>query len=542
MTQSFSDLIFKRTYAFTEDETWEQCAMRVAHFVSQAVPNERHRHRLERMFYEVISTKKFIPGGRYLYSAGRRIPQVNNCFLLRAEDSREGWGRLVDRHVNGLATGGGCGTEYSAIRANGTEIKGYGGTASGPISLMAMVNEVARHVLAGGKRRSALWAGLNWKHPDIEQFITVKNWSTQIRACKEADFNFPAPLDMTNISVGLDDEFFEQVHKDPKVWDLYYRICKSMCKTGEPGFSINLGDKRGETLRNACTEVTSEFDSDTCNLGSVNLSRIDTIEELKNVTALGVIFLYCGTFLGWMPHPDFSRVRDEKRRIGIGLMGVHEWCLKNNLKYEPSDKLGEWLGAWQEASDDASQSVRDTYFHTGKEEYPLPIAVRAIAPTGTIGIIGETTTGVEPIYCVAYKRRFLNGADGKWKFSYVVDPTADRLIQQGIKPEEIEDAYQLAHDSERRIRMQVFVQSFVDQGISSTINMPAWGEPGNNNAKHFAQTLLKYLPQLRGITVYPDSARSGQPLTPIAYEEAIKHKGVVFEESAERCIGGVCGI
>jgi len=534
----FSDLIFKRTYAFTEDETWEQCARRVSHFVAQAAPQEWAKSELEYLFYKVISTKKFIPGGRYLYSAGRKIPQLNNCFLLRAEDSREGWGRLVDRHVNGLATGGGCGTEYSQLRENGAPIKGYGGTASGPISLMAMVNEVARHVLAGGKRRSALWAGLNWQHPDIEAFISVKNWSTQMRACKEADFNFPAPLDMTNISVGLDDDFFAEVHKNPKVWDLYYRICKSMCKTGEPGFSVNLGNRRNETLRNACTEVTSEFDSDTCNLGSVNLSRISDLEELKTVTAIGVQFLYCGTFLSWLPHQDFVNVRNKLRRIGIGLMGVHEWCLKNDLPYAPSDKLDRWLFEWRDASAEQAANMG----HIFGSDTIQPIAVRAIAPTGTIGIIGETTTGIEPIFCVAYKRRFLNGADGKWKYSYVVDPTAERLIQQGIKPDAIEDAYELAHDVERRLKMQAFVQQYVDQGISSTINMPAWGEPGNNNAKHFAQTLLKYLPQLRGITVYPEGARAGQPITPMSYEEAIKHKGVVFEESGDRCIGGTCGV
>jgi ribonucleoside-diphosphate reductase alpha chain len=535
---AFSELIFQRTYAFTPGETWEQCSRRVSYFVAQAAPTEQAKRELEQLFYKVISTKKFIPGGRYLYSAGRKIQQIANCFLFRAEDSREGWGRLVDRHVNCLATGGGCGTEYSVVRVSGTSIKGYGGTASGPISLMMMVNEVARHVLAGGKRRSALWAGLNWQHGDIEQFITIKNWSTQIRACKEADFNFPAPLDMTNISVGLDDEFFAKVHMDPKVWDLYYRICKSMCKTGEPGFSVNIGDKRHESLRNACCEVTSEFDSDTCNLGSVNLSRIEDIDELREITLIATLFLYCGTFLGWTPHQDFADVRDRIRRIGVGLMGVHEWCLKNDLPYGPSDKLARWLSVWKEATERQS---RDLVICFGPDAIE-PIALRAIAPTGTIGIIGETTTGIEPIYCVAYKRRFLNGLDGRWKYSYVIDPTAERLIKQGIKPDAIEDAYKLAHDFERRIQMQAFIQGYVDQSISSTINLPAWGEPGNNNAKHFAQTLLKYLPQLRGITTYPDSSRSGQPITPIDYADAVKHKDVVFEESGDRCIGGSCGI
>lgn len=428
----------------------------------------------------------------------------------------------------------------SQIRPKGAEIKGFGGVASGPIALMCMVNEVARYVMAGGKRRSALWAGLNWQHPDVEEFLVAKNWSTQIKALKEADFNFPAPLDMTNISVGLDEEFFRLVvnKKQTSVWDRYYRICKSMCKTGEPGFSINIGRDRDNVLRNPCTEVVSHLDSDVCNLGSINLSKIRDLQELEEITRIAVKFLYCGTFLSWLPHIDFELVREKHRRIGLGLMGLHEWCIKHDQPYAPNDKLALWLDTWQQVSNDEAKMAP---YSTAHSEGVEPIAVRAIAPTGTIGIIGETTTGIEPIFCVAYKRRFLD-SNGRWKYSYVVDPTAERLIQEGIKPESIEDAYQLSHDVERRIAMQAFVQGYVDQGISSTINVPSWGESGNNNAKAFAETLLKYLPRLRGITVYPEGSRPGQPITPIPYDQAVKHKDVVFEESSERCSGGVCGI
>ncbi len=523
----FSDTIFKRTYAFTPDENWEGCAARVSKFIANGDA------KLEKEFFEAISTKKFLPGGRYLYSSGRKIPQLTNCFLLKAEDSRQGWGRLLDKHVNALSTGGGVGTEYSAVRSKGEIIKGYGGIASGPISLMAMVNEVARHVMAGGKRRSALWAGLNWQHPDIEDFIHAKDWDTAIKAFKEKDFNFPAILDMTNISVGLDDDFFKRVSKDDDVWDFYYRICKQMCKTGEPGFSINVGKHSNEILRNPCTEVVSDTDSDCCNLGSVNFGAIDTIEELERVTAIAVKFLYNGTFVGWMPHEDFAGVRDKNRRIGVGLMGLHEWCIKHDQKYHTSRELGKWLGVWR----DVSTLEAKRYASGGVS----PIAVRAIAPTGTISIIGETTSGIEPIHCVSYKRRFL-GNDGKWKFSYVIDPTAERLIKEGVRSDEIEDSFSLARNVETRIAMQAFVQGYVDQAISSTINLPEYGEPGNNNMKRFAEILLEYLPRLRGITVYPNESRSGQPISPVKYETAKKHTEVVYQEDEDRCSGGVCGL
>ena len=118
-----------------------------------------------------------------------------------------------------------------------------------------------------------------------------------------------------------------------------------------------------------------------------------------------------------------------------------------------------------------------------------------------------------------------------------------RLVsEKGITADEIEDSYSLSRDVEKRISMQAFVQDFVDQAISSTINLPEWGEPGNNNAKEFGRILLKYLPRLRGITVYPEGARAGQPIVPVKYETAIKHKDVVFQEFDDRCKEGVCGI
>jgi len=175
--------------------------------------------------------------------------------------------------------------------------------------------------------------------------------------------------------------------------------------------------------------------------------------------------------------------------------------------------------------------------------HPRPAsATRAIAPTGTIAICAETTTGIEPIFCVAYKRRYLD-AGKVWKFQYVIDPTARKLVEQGVEPDSIEDAYSLSLDMERRVKFQAWLQTFVDMSISSTINMPAWGTPANDESMlaEYERILIQYLPKIRGITVYPDGARGGQPLSPVAYSVAAGNEGVVFEESDERCLGGVCG-
>ncbi len=129
----------------------------------------------------------------------------------------------------------------------------------------------------------------------------------------------------------------------------------------------------------------------------------------------------------------------------------------------------------------------------------------------------------------------------------MVDPTAKRLIDSGISPDSIEDAYTLAENVERRVEFQAWLQKYVDHSISSTINLPSWGSEANNDSKvqGFGQMLYKYLPDLRGVTCYPDGARGGQPLTPIKYKTAIQHVGEVFEEQADVCDltkGGSCGV
>src|SRR5690606_3302912 len=162
--------------------------------------------------YELIRDRKFMPGGRYLYAAGRPVHQTQNCLLLSVEDSREGWASLMRRVTEGLMTGAGIGVDYSKLRPRGAKIKGTGGESTGPIALMQMVNETGRHIRQGGSRRSALWAGLNWAHADVFEFMAIKDWSPEIKAAKEADFNAPAPMDGTNISVLLDDDFFDAYH------------------------------------------------------------------------------------------------------------------------------------------------------------------------------------------------------------------------------------------------------------------------------------------------------------------------------------------
>ena len=491
---------------------------------------------------EHIKHMRFLPGGRYLYYAGRPYKAYNNCYLLRAEeDTREEWSNVTWRAMSCLMTGGGIGVDYSRIRPSGRPLQRTGGTASGPLPLMYAINEIGRQVMQGGSRRSAIYASLNWQHEDIPLFLRAKNWDEGTRQRKLDDFNSYAPLDMTNISVNYDDAALGPNNTSLQNNPVFLKNVRQAMETGEPGFSFNFGDKQDETLRNACTEVTSCDDSDVCNLGSINMGAIDSLDVFKSIVRLASMFLVCGTLRADLPYQKVYEVRAKNRRLGLGLMGIHEWLLQRGQKYEVGTELKQWLEVYRDDSKRAADEHCDRFYIS------RPVAYRAIAPTGTIGILASTTTGIEPLFAVAYKRRYLTNGT-QWKYEYVVDATAERIIQEtGVNPNDIETAYKLGGDYERRIKFQADIQDYVDMSISSTINLAPWGSKQNNEGQvtEFAAVLAKYAPRLRGFTAYPDGSRGGQPITEVAYEDAIKHKGTVFQEHDICEIGGkggTCGV
>ena len=687
---SFAENIFKLKYAQGPSDSWDALSERLIEDVcgtrwgtDRNLMSESDKQQL----CDYIKTQKFIPGGRYLYYAGRPYKAFNNCYLLRCEnDTREEWSAVTQRSMACLMTGGGIGVDYSRLRASGKPLSRTGGISSGPIPLMYAINEIGRNVRQGGSRRSAIYASLHHSHEDAPSFLKTKNWGDQqigkaVKAdgtpytfadAKHEDFNFNAPLDMTNISINWDEDAGELVKNQ-----LFIENCKQAMSTGEPGFSFNFGAKKNETLRNApvagstrvltnvgyktvkdiigkpitvwtgkqwaittfkltntnvetvevflsngrsivcdpshpfiewtkkgikrtaatslksgsaiytslpyntrvqntlvldikptgirenvyccdvkvdehsfvaegvvisnCTEVTSEDDSDVCNLGSINMGNIKDLEEFKNIANLASKFLVCGTLRADLPYEKVYKVREKNRRLGLGLMGIHEWLLKRGMKYEVTTELHKWLAVYRDESERAAKEHCDRLFISH------PVAFRAIAPTGTIGILAATTTGVEPLFAVAYKRRFLT--DGtKWKYQYVVDGVADRLIREyGLSPDKIETSNNLARDYERRIKFQADVQDYVDMSISSTINLPTWGSEGNSedDLPRFSATLAKYASRLRGFTAYPDGARGGQPITEVSYNDVLKHKDMIFDE-IDVCElngkGGGCGV
>lgn len=533
-SNKFSQDIFLQKYSLDGQEKWEDTCHRVVTAVCGQLMNSKEKEQLHKLMVE----RKFIPGGRYLYSAGRPYHQVNNCFLFRAEDSREGWADVMQKTTAALMTGGGIGVDYSKLRAQGIKISRTGGSSTGPLSLMQMVNESGRHIMQGGQRRSAIWAGLNWSHGDINKFIDIKNHSEALKEAKNKDFNFALPMELTNISVIYDTEFFiaienEDHPKHKEAWAVWLKNCKQAFSTAEPGMSFNFR-KDNESLRNACTEVVSEDDSDKCNLGTLWINRFDDKDDFADGVKLATKFLICGGIYSDTPTQRIKEVGDKNNRIGLGLGGIHEWLMIRGHDYEVVPELHRWLSIYEQESDgEAFVAAREL-------SVSAPKGVRAVAPTGTIGIIAETTTGIEPLFCKAYKRRYYK--EGKWLAQYVVDGTVKRLLDKGAKIEHIKDSYDL--NFKQRVKFQADVQNYVDMAISSTCNLPSWGSPENNedNYEKNAKVLAKYAKRLRGFTVYPDGARGGQPLNRVEVSEAMANEGTVFEENEMECVNGVCGI
>ena len=260
---SFARDIFFQKYAQNSGDSWPNLCRRLVSDVCgdrslSAKPNapDLMSKSDQAQLVQYMIEMKFVPGGRYLYYAGKPVSFFNNCYtLLATEDSREEWARLTQAATSCLMSGGGIGVDYSKLRPSGRSLSRTGGISSGPIPLMHIINEIGRNVMQGGSRRSAIYGSLNWQHDDINQFLTLKDWPEWMVERKASDFNFPAPMDMTNISINWDTEFIERAggHRTgtSDVPQLWYDSVLRMCKTGEPGHSYNFWENENDTGRNA---------------------------------------------------------------------------------------------------------------------------------------------------------------------------------------------------------------------------------------------------------------------------------------------------
>lgn len=572
--------IFQSRHAAHEKETWEEACERVALHIANAETGEA-RNEWREKFASVLKANLLMPGGRIWYGSGRARGQLLNCFVVGAGDSREAWGKTVSDSIVISGTGGGVGVSCSPVRPRGTPIRGTGGTATGAVSLMEIINAAGDVIKAGGGRRTALMLALDISHGDIVEFLDKKLDLKQ--------------LTNANVSVIFDEnpEVFFQYVKEDKEWPLLHqgkeigriparllweRIVKNALAGGEPGLlngylanrMSNIWYVEKLTCTNPCGEIwLSPYDC--CCLGALVLPRFVKDGEvdwtlLEMAVKTGIRLLDDVLTVNQYPLPEIAAKCSQLRRIGLGVTGLHHMLLELGLKYngdkgqEFVDKLMGRIKNWSyEASSDlaaekgsfpafdAEKFLRGGFARTLKPSLRERIksngmrncAVNTIAPTGTISMVCNVSSGVEPIFAPAYERRYRKVIDGNdvIAMEIVVDPMFQRFVNEGRGVKHFVGAHDLT--VEDHLEMQRICQRHVDNAVSKTINLTHGTSP-----EKLAELYMEYLPELKGVTVYPDGSRENQPLTPLSLEEAIEmaETARAATTSADPCRSGVCDV
>jgi ribonucleoside-diphosphate reductase alpha chain len=452
----------------------------------------------------------FIPNSPTLMNAGTSTGQLSACFVLPVEDSLQEIFSTLTAMALIHQSGGGTGFSFSHIRPAGDTVSSTSGTASGPLPFIRVFDEATNAVKQGGKRRGANMAVLNSSHPDIFEFINAKNQGGL------SNFNF---------SVGFDAHFFHcldhglpyelinprdgSVKKSVDAQKLWHALCSAAWLSGDPGvLFLNTINERNTMPGLGTIEATNPCGEqpllpfESCNLGSINLSRCitkgDLNEELvRSVTRRGVQFLDAVIDVNKFPLPEIKEKTLLTRKIGLGIMGLADALILMNIPYESQGAL---LFADRTMAL-VSREARETSRELGEEKGSFPAidksiysgamrnaTVTTIAPTGSLHLIAGTSSGIEPLFSLAGTRQIGNQSvvlvhPLLKKYLGTISSGKDILAQvkksgtltSAPVPESMKDLYKTATEisPDHHIRMQATVQKYVDNAVSKTVNLPA---------------------------------------------------------------------
>ena len=556
-----------------ETHPW-QIWQRQAQAMASIEKTQKSQKEWEKKFFAVLEDFKFVPGGRIMHGAGREdiTTTLNNCYVVAVkEDSIKA---IYDTIINEALTykyGGGCGHDLSALRPAGDAINGTGGESCGPTGFMNLFSENTNTIAQHG-RRGANMQTLRIDHPDIEKFIEIKTGNVDM-------------VKYSNISVLLTHDFMDAVDND-KEFDLTYnnkvyktikartlwnRIIEHAHASAEPGllFWDTMKDYHNAEYcsplvsTNPCAEQPLP-DGGCCNLGAVNLERfVDEngnfmIDEFKETVAIGTRFLDNVVDYNINRHALENQKQNatNDRRVGLGILGLGDMLVRMSIKYDSEDAL--------QTVDQIMKIFRDITYETSVElaqekgSFPnfdwkgyskskfiknLPKSIRdkisangirnstltTVAPTGSGAIVARVTSGVEPIFATAYKRRVKkNDSYGRSFDEYkVVHPVINQLFGGD---ENLPDYVVTSHniDPYFRVKMQSVIQKYIDSSISSTVNLSE-----NITVDTIADIYMKaYKTGLKGITVYREGSREGILITDKPKEEAAPDKTQKIETVA----------
>ena len=555
-------------------ETPEEMFRRVAHHIAMAEKSYGDPSKVEeseKKFYRMMTDFEFLPNSPTLMNAGRRLGQLAACFVLPVEDSMEG---IFDALRNAALihkSGGGTGFSFSRLRAKKSRVGTTGGVASGPVSFMKIFNTATEQVKQGGTRRGANMGILRVDHPDIMEFIFSKNKNDQLN-------NF-------NISVAVTDVFMEAM-KNEKNYDLidpkekriveelnaaevYQTMVKQAWKNGDPGIifldRVNKDNPTPEIGEIESTNPCGEqplLPLEACNLGSINLAKfvvqnpvvltghpgqtaghkmpVIDYRGLKDLVWDAVRFLDNTIDMSKYPLPEIEKMVKGNRKIGLGVMGFADMLYQLGVPYDSEKALEiaeDVMSFIQKESGAASKNLADERGVFGNFSKSIfkdqegcayrNATTTTIAPTGTLSIIADCSSGIEPLFALSFVRHVMDD-DELMEINPYFERVAremgfynpelmDTIAQKGsIKdimeiPQDVRDVFVTAHDvpPEWHIRMQAAFQKYTDNAVSKTVNLPR-----NNTVDDVLKVYnLAYELGCKGVTIYRDGSKENQVLS-----------------------------
>jgi len=559
-------------------ETPEELFKRVAENIALADGRYGEKsEEAEKIFYKEMTSRKFMPCSPTLMNAGAPLQQLSACFVLPVGDSIKEIFDAVKATAIIHQTGGGTGFNFSKLRPKKDIVISTKGIASGPLSFIRVFDTTTDVINQGGKRRGANMGILRIDHPDIMDFIVAKEKTNVLN-------NF-------NISVALTDKFMKAVREGgeydlisprinkpikklnaKKVFDL---IVLMAWKNGEPGIifidEINRHNQTPEVGEIESTNPCGEqplLPYESCNLGSINLAefvkpktkQIDW-DALKESCKRAVHFMDNVIDMNNLPLPQIEEITRANRKIGIGVMGWADFLYQLRIPYnsEEAIQLAEKTMKFideeiKKASEDLAAkrgpfpNIRKSIY---KNQKPIRNAARTtIAPTGTISMIADCSSGIEPLFSIAYMKRVMGGKE----LVYVNQHFKDILNEEGIYSEEIiqkvtnkasiQDIEEIpehirkvcvtAFDitPEWHVKMQAAFQKYTDNAVSKTVNFPRDATPHEVEEVY----MMAYETGCKGVTVYRDGSREGQILnveTSKKSKEPEKEKNTKSEKTKE---------
>jgi ribonucleoside-diphosphate reductase alpha chain len=523
----------------------------------------------ESAFFEVMTNFEFLPNSPTLMNAGTELGQLAACFILPVKDDIEQIFESVKHQAMIHKTGGGTGFCFSYLRPKGDFVKSTAGIASGPISFMSAFDNATNVIKQGGKRRGANMATMHVWHPDVEEFITMKQT--------------PGVMENFNVSVMADDKFMQGVESNgdyellnPRSGQpirkinartLFKMIAYSAWKSAEPGLLfIDEINRKNPTpvdpihATNPCGEVPMP-DYESCNLGSINLAKFVELDWSKsdwkkkvNWTRLRYVVRTAFQFLDNVidmnryPIPQIREMTLKNRRIGLGVMGFARMLFKMGIRYDSEQgyEVGEYIMKFieDESRKMSHELGRARGSFPGFKDSPLSEKYDAlrnstctsIAPTGTISMIADTSSGIEPVFALSFLKTVragqyyycdeifeqvlkVRGLYSQELMQTIMDAGSVQHIE-GI-PEDIKTVFRVSHDMapDAHVLMQAAYQKNVDLAVSKTINMPAEATVEDVESVY----LLAWKTGCKGITIYRDSSRHEQVLH---VGKTVKTKGV----------------